>query len=50
MFGLGYGELLIIFAILIVLFGASRLPELGWGLGKGIGNFKKAISEKETEG
>ncbi|MGD2080836.1 MAG: twin-arginine translocase TatA/TatE family subunit [Nitrospirota bacterium] len=49
MFGLGIGELSVIFAILVVLFGASKLPEFGQGLGKGIGNFKKAISEEHTK-
>jgi sec-independent protein translocase protein TatA len=46
MFGLGVTELLIIFGIIIVIFGARRLPELGSGLGKAIKNFKSGVSEK----
>jgi sec-independent protein translocase protein TatA len=43
MFGrIGIPELLIILVIILVLFGASRLPEIGRGIGKGIRNFKDA--------
>ncbi|MDD2556808.1 MAG: twin-arginine translocase TatA/TatE family subunit [Desulfuromonadaceae bacterium] len=49
MFGLGTQELLIIFGIVIVLFGAKRLPQLGSGVGKGIRNFKKGLSDDEDE-
>ncbi len=45
--GLGFTELLIIFAIILIIFGAKRLPEIGSGLGKGITNFKKAMKEQE---
>ncbi len=45
MFGLGIPELLIILVIIIVIFGASRLPQIGEGLGKGIRNFRKATKE-----
>lgn len=43
MFGLGFGEIALILVILVVLFGASRIPELGKGLGEGIRNFKKGM-------
>jgi sec-independent protein translocase protein TatA len=45
MFGLGIGELLIILVIVIVIFGATRLPQIGEGLGKGIKNFRGALRE-----
>jgi len=45
MFGLGMPELIIILIIVLVIFGASRLPQLGEGLGKAIKGFKKGISE-----
>lgn len=47
MLGLGMQELVIIFLIIMVLFGASRLPEIGSGIGKAIRNFKKATSEQD---
>mgnify|MGYP002174627669 FL=1 len=43
--GIGIPELLIILSIIIVIFGASRLPEIGRGIGKGIKNFKEATKE-----
>jgi sec-independent protein translocase protein TatA len=46
MFGIGATELMIIFGIVIVLFGARRLPELGSGVGKAIRNFKTGLSGK----
>jgi sec-independent protein translocase protein TatA len=42
---LGIPELLIILAIIILIFGANRLPEIGRGIGKGIRNFKDATKE-----
>jgi sec-independent protein translocase protein TatA len=42
---LGFPELLVILCILAVIFGASRLPDLARGLGKGIKNFKDATRE-----
>jgi sec-independent protein translocase protein TatA len=47
MFGIGSTELLIVLGIVIVLFGARRLPELGAGVGKAIRNFKAGISGKD---
>jgi len=44
-FGLGVTELIIILVIVVVLFGASRLPEIGRGIGEGIKNFKKSTSD-----
>ena len=45
--GIGMTELIIILVIVLVIFGAGRLPEIGGGLGKAISNFKKASSEPE---
>ena len=45
MFGFGVIEIIIVLIIVIVLFGASRLPEIGSGIGEAIKNFKKTISE-----
>ena len=46
MFGpIGLPEVLIIVLILILIFGATRLPEIGRGLGKGIRNFKESVKE-----
>ena len=47
MFGIGTTELLIVAAIVVVLFGARRLPELGAGVGKAIKNFKEGLSGKD---
>ena len=40
---IGFTELLFIFLIVVILFGASRIPEIGRGLGSGIQNFKAAM-------
>ena len=47
--GLGFQELFLIFLIIIVLFGATRLPQLGKGLGEGISNFKKGLKSADRE-
>jgi sec-independent protein translocase protein TatA len=49
MFGLGYQELMIILVIVLLLFGAQKLPELARGLGKSMSEFKKGQSEDETK-
>jgi sec-independent protein translocase protein TatA len=46
-FGFGIGELLVVLAIVLVLFGARRLPEVGAGLGKAIRNFRTGFSGKD---
>jgi len=45
MFGMGIGELLVVLVIVLVLFGAGRLPEVMGSLGKGVQAFKKGLSE-----
>ncbi len=47
MFGLGTQELIIILLIIVVLFGATRLPQIGSGIGQAIRNFKKSVHEAE---
>jgi sec-independent protein translocase protein TatA len=49
MCGLGTPELVIILVIALVIFGGSRLPQLGEGLGKAIRGFKKGISDSQDE-
>jgi sec-independent protein translocase protein TatA len=49
MFGLGFQELVIILIIIVIVFGAGKLPDLGKGLGQGIKNFKKAVSGQEDD-
>jgi sec-independent protein translocase protein TatA len=41
---LGFGELLLIFIVILLIFGSSKLPQLGDALGKGIKNFKRSVS------
>ena len=47
MFGLGTQEILVILVIVLVVFGAKRLPEIGGGLGRAIRNFRQAASEPD---
>jgi sec-independent protein translocase protein TatA len=47
MFGFGVTELVLILIIIVVIFGAGKLPEIGAGFGKGIKNFKKATSGED---
>ncbi len=47
--GLGVGELVLIFLVVLLLFGAKRLPEIGSALGKGIREFKGSVREIEGE-
>jgi sec-independent protein translocase protein TatA len=49
MFGLGMPELIVILIIILIIFGAGKLPEIGSGIGKGIRNFKKATQDKPDE-
>ena len=47
MFGIGMQELLVILLLVLVIFGAKRLPEIGSGLGRAIRNFRQASSEPD---
>lgn len=47
--GLGVPELLLILVIVVVIFGASRLPQLGKGLGEGISNFRNGLKSAEKK-
>ncbi len=48
MFGLGMPELLIILVIIVIIFGAGRLPEIGAGLGRAIRNFKDSTNGRDA--
>ena len=49
MFGLGPMELIIVFLVILLIFGAKRIPEIAQGLGKGITEFKKAARDVTDE-
>jgi sec-independent protein translocase protein TatA len=49
MFGIGMPELLVILVIILIIFGAGKLPQIGEGLGKGIRNFRKATTKEQDE-
>ncbi len=47
MFGIGMTELIVVLVIILIIFGANKLPEIGSGMGRAIKNFKKATTEPE---
>jgi len=49
LFGFGHTEIIIIVVLLIVIFGAKRIPELGSSIGQGIRNFKKGMRQAQKE-
>ena len=49
MFGLGTTELIIILVLVLIIFGAGKLPQVGGALGKGLRNFKDGVKEGEEE-
>ena len=49
MFGIGMPELIIILVIILIIFGAGKLPEIGAGMGKAIRNFRGASDEEEKK-
>ncbi len=49
MFGLGAQELLLILLVVLLLFGAKKIPEIARGLGKGMSEFKRAMRETQEE-
>ncbi len=49
MFGIGMPELIVILVIIMIIFGAGKLPEIGGGLGKAIRNFKTSMSDSDKK-
>ena len=49
MFGFGHTEILVILVIVLIIFGAGKLPQIGSGLGQAIRNFKKGVADVEKE-
>lgn len=49
MFGIGMPELIIILVIILIIFGAGKLPEIGGGMGKAISNFRRATKDAEKK-
>ncbi len=49
LFGLGWGEIVLIVLVILLLFGGKKIPELMKGLGKGVKSFKSGLSEVESE-
>jgi sec-independent protein translocase protein TatA len=49
MFGIGMPELVVILVIVLIVFGAGKLPEIGAGIGNAIKNFKKATTDEHPD-
>ncbi|MBS3808580.1 MAG: twin-arginine translocase TatA/TatE family subunit [Desulfobacterales bacterium] len=49
MFGIGMPELIVVLVIILIIFGAGKMPEIGSGIGKGIRNFKKSVSGDDSK-
>lgn len=47
MFGIGMTELIVVLVVILIIFGANKLPEIGAGMGRAIKNFRKATTEPE---
>ena len=47
---LGFGELVVILMLVVLVFGATRLPKLGEGIGKAVSNFKRSLGNDEESG